>query len=140
MEMEYNDVVTENGLYEYTVTGIYTTGNTNTISASIEVDDIDANNTIIPDVTALKGNYPNPFNPVTNIAFSISEPANVRIDIYNIRGEKVRTLVNEHMEASNYNYSWNGKDDNQNSVASGVYFYKMAAGRYTSTKKMILMK
>lgn len=140
MEMEYNDVVTENGLYEYTVTGIYTTGTTNTISASIEVDDIDANNTIIPDVTALNGNYPNPFNPVTNISFSISEPANVRIDIYNIRGEKVKTLVNEHMEASNYTYSWNGKDDNQNSVASGVYFYKMAAGRYTSTKKMILMK
>ena len=140
MEMEYDDVVTENGVYDYTVVAVYTSGSSNVISASIEVTDLGADDPIIPDVTALNGNYPNPFNPVTNIAFSISEPTNVNIEIYNIKGEKVTTLVNGYMEANNYTYTWDGTDNNRNSVSSGVYFYKMKAGRYTSTKKMILMK
>jgi flagellar hook assembly protein FlgD len=64
----------------------------------------------------------------------------VNIDIFNIRGQKVKTLVNEHQDAGNHYAVWNGEDDNGSSVGSGIFFYKMRAGKFTSTKKMILMK
>jgi type IX secretion system substrate protein/cleaved adhesin domain-containing protein len=88
-----------------------------------------------PIITSLKSNYPNPFNPVTTIAYEVAEAGNVLIQVYNIRGQLVSTLVNEHQERGSHDLLWNA--DGQ---ASGVYFYKMKFGRYTSTKKMILMK
>ena len=94
----------------------------------------------IPQVNSLSQNYPNPFNPETSIAFSTNEAGNVSIEIYNIRGQKVKTLLNDYRTAGNHSIVWNGKDDNNRSVASGVYFYKMRNGKFSSTKKMILMK
>jgi hypothetical protein len=95
----------------------------------------------IPSIaTTLHGNYPNPFNPETNIRFSLKEAAPVSIEVYNVKGQLVRTLVNEMKEAGNHTVLWNGKDNNNRAVSSGVYFYKMNAGKYSSTKKMILMK
>ncbi len=91
-------------------------------------------------VTQLGGNFPNPFNPETNIAFSIAEDADVQIDIYNVKGQKVKTLVNERLDRGEYNLVWAGEDDHSKKVGSGIYFYKMKAGRYTATKKMILLK
>ncbi len=91
-------------------------------------------------VTALKGNFPNPFNPVTNIRFDIKTIAPVRIDIYNTKGQLIRTLVNEVKANGHYNIVWNGKDNNGTSVASGIYYYRMQAGNYRSTKRMMLMK
>jgi len=88
----------------------------------------------------LVGNYPNPFNPETRIAFTTRENGPVSIDIFNIKGQKVRSLLNENKEAGNHSVLWNGKDDNGKNVASGVFFYRMKSGKYTSTKKMILMK
>lgn len=93
-----------------------------------------------PLVTALHGNYPNPFNPNTNIKFSLKENSPVQLDIYNISGQKVRTLLNANMAAGNHIVTWNGLDNSGRSVGSGVYFFKMNSGKYTSTKKMILMK
>ncbi len=95
---------------------------------------------IAPLVSQLIGNYPNPFNPETRIAFSTVENGPVAIDIYNVKGQKVRTLLNENREAGNHSVVWNGKDDNGKNVASGVFFYRMKSGKYSSTKKMILMK
>jgi hypothetical protein len=91
-------------------------------------------------VTQLKGNYPNPFNPETTIRFSLKEAAPVNIGIYNVKGQLVRTLVNAEKTSGNHSVVWNGRDDNGSSVSSGVYFYKMNAGKYSSTRKMILMK
>jgi len=137
-ELTYDVMGLAAGDYTFGVAAYYSSGNESDI---ITVDyNVDADDPVIPAVTTLKGNYPNPFNPVTKIAFSLSEDANVTIDIYNVRGEKIKTLIDGAMAADNYLVNWNGTDDNQNSVASGVYFYKMKAGRYTSTKKMILMK
>jgi len=62
------------------------------------------------------------------------------IDIYNLRGQKVRTLVNSVFEQGNHSVEWNGKDDNSTDVSSGVYFYQMTSGKYTATKKMLLLK
>jgi type IX secretion system substrate protein/dockerin type I repeat protein len=95
----------------------------------------------IPEVkNQLHGNYPNPFNPSTTISFNITESNNVELEIYNVKGQIVQTLVDERLEAGSHQVFWNGKDQNNKSVTSGVYFYKMKCGSYTSTKKMILMK
>ncbi len=91
-------------------------------------------------VTELSGNYPNPFNPSTTISFSVKEALPVSIGIYNLKGQLVRTLVNEDKAAGSHSVSWDGRDNNGSPVSSGVYFYKMHAGKYSSTKKMILMK
>lgn len=90
--------------------------------------------------SSLKGNYPNPFNPTTTIAFSMVEAGHVAIDVFNIKGEKVKTLVNGDFSAKDHTVVWNGTDDQGKQVASGVYFYKMTSHNYNSTRKMILMK
>ncbi len=92
---------------------------------------------------ALLQNHPNPFNPATSIQFAVvsdqlSVPTTLRI--YNIRGQLVRTLVDEPKMTGTYEVVWDGKDDRGNETASGVYFYKLKAGEQTETKKMILMK
>jgi hypothetical protein len=99
-----------------------------------------ANEPTLPAITKLKGNYPNPFNPETTINFSLKEAGPVELAIYNIKGQKIKTLVNETLPAQNYNIVWNGRDDNNQQVSSGVYFYRMNTSTYTSTRKMILMK
>jgi len=91
-------------------------------------------------ITELLSNYPNPFNPVTNIAYSVKEAGDVTLEVYNIKGQLVTILVNEVKETGNYTTIWNGTDNSNKSVSSGVYFYKMKSGKYTATKKMILMK
>ncbi|MDY0151520.1 MAG: choice-of-anchor J domain-containing protein [Candidatus Cloacimonas sp.] len=91
-------------------------------------------------VTELKGNYPNPFNPETTIRYSMKDNSPVNIEIYNLKGQKVKTLVNETKAAGDYSVVWKGLDDNNRAVSSGVYFFKMSAGKYSSTKKMIMMK
>ena len=90
--------------------------------------------------TELFNNYPNPFNPETTIRYSVKETSPITIEVYNLKGQLVRTLVNEIKTAGNYSVVWNGRDNNNQPVSSGVYFYKMNAGKYSSTKKMILMK
>ncbi|MCD4652118.1 MAG: T9SS type A sorting domain-containing protein [Candidatus Cloacimonetes bacterium] len=97
-------------------------------------------NAMIPRVTELTGNYPNPFNPVTNISFYLAKKANVSIDIYNIRGQRVKHLVNDILDAGYHKLTWSGTSETGKRVASGIYFYRMKSGRYTSTKKMILLK
>ena len=98
------------------------------------------NDQITPIVTALKGNYPNPFNPTTTISYSVKTSGPVQLEIYNILGQKVTTLVNDNIPAGNHSVTWNGTDGNNRIVASGIYFYRMKAGKYTGTKKMIMMK
>jgi len=90
--------------------------------------------------TKLNRNYPNPFNPTTRIEYSVKETAPVSLEIFNVKGQKVRTLVNEVMTAGNHSVVWNGKDEAGKDAGSGVYFYRMTTPRYTATQKMILMK
>ena len=96
---------------------------------------------ILPPIsTKLYGNYPNPFNPTTNIKFDLNETAKVQIDIFNIKGQRVNTLINSELDSGNHSVVWNGNDSSGKKVSSGIYFYKMKAGKYQETKKMILMK
>jgi hypothetical protein len=94
----------------------------------------------LPKSFALSQNYPNPFNPVTEISYSLPEAAQVRLSIYNVLGRRVRTLVDENQNTGRKTVHWDGKDDRGSNVASGIYFYRLDAGEYTETKKMILMR
>ena len=90
--------------------------------------------------TLLHGNYPNPFNPNTYIAFDKSKTGNVCIEIFNIRGQKVRVLVDHVFEAGTHKIMWDGKDDFDRNVSSGVYFYRMKTEEVTNVKRMLLLK
>jgi len=96
--------------------------------------------TAIPTITVLKTNYPNPFNPSTNIAFDIAHEGLVSIEVYNIKGQRVKTLVNSVYDAGSHTTVWNGDDSFGRPVSSGVYFYRMTAEGYVSVKKMLMMK
>jgi hypothetical protein len=94
----------------------------------------------LPDVFALHNNYPNPFNPVTNITYDIPEVAQVTLDIYNVSGQKVRTLAQGQHEPGRYRIQWNATNDYGNPLSSGMYIYRIHAGDFISVKKLILMK
>ncbi|MCK4312574.1 MAG: T9SS type A sorting domain-containing protein [Candidatus Cloacimonetes bacterium] len=102
------------------------------------ITSINENQIVQPDIEL--NNYPNPFNPTTMISFSIPEASKVELSIYNIKGQKVKTLVNSKFIKGNHLIIWNGNDESGKQVASGVYFYKLKAGKYTKTKRMILIK
>ena len=109
------------------------------ISFSIGIDD--ENNYNLPKGFTLHPNYPNPFNLVTTISFSTTESTgNTEIYIYNLKGQKIKTLVNEVIPAGNHTTIWNGKDEFGKDVSPGVYFYKLQTDRYSKVKKMTLLK
>jgi hypothetical protein len=89
----------------------------------------------------LSQNYPNPFNPSTTIEFSIAKRSNVRLVIYDITGRIVRTLIDgQEFEPGLYRVQWNGKNDYDEYVASGIYIYRLQAGNFTATRKMVLAR
>jgi hypothetical protein len=91
-------------------------------------------------VTVLYPNFPNPFNPETSIKFSTSHEDKVQIDIYNLKGQKIKQLTNELYKSGTHTLKWNGLDDNNKSVSSGIYFCKMQSSNKTQILKMVLMK
>jgi hypothetical protein len=88
----------------------------------------------------LKQNYPNLFNPATTIEYSLPKRGHVTIELFNLLGQKVRTLVDEPKTAGSYQVIWDGKDDNGSEVASGIYLCKLQVGDESQTKKMLLIK
>ncbi len=119
------------------------------ITAGEVIDDVDfvmdptnANEpTEVPDfTTALAGNFPNPFNPETRIQFSLANDSHVSLSIYNIRGQKVKTLANSRMTQGSHSVVWNGTDETGKSLASGIYMMRLQAGGDTFARKMMLIK
>ncbi|MGB2804995.1 MAG: FlgD immunoglobulin-like domain containing protein [Candidatus Zixiibacteriota bacterium] len=109
-------------------------------TAGNEVREISGSNDTRPSEFSLSQNYPNPFNPATNIEFNLPKAAHVKIDVFNIVGQRVRTLVDEEMKSGRYLADWDGKDEQGHSVSSGIYFYRMQAGDFSDMKKMLLVK
>lgn len=136
----YLDQEVATGYYIYNITAVYSGGYESAMSDNAEIDHVDVSNVLVPTVTELTGNYPNPFNPTTTISFSLAETSQVSINIFNLRGQLVKTLVNGEMEAAYHTQVWNGTDNSDKKVSSGVYFYSLTTSDYGSTKKMILMK
>jgi len=85
-------------------------------------------------------NSPNPFNPVTGIKFATTQPGHVKLNVYNVLGQKVRTLVDEYLDADVHEVVWDSKDEGGHSVASGVYFYRIDTDNFSQTRKMVLLK
>lgn len=141
-QTQYSQVLGELGTkYSFYVVATYVEGNSlpsNQIVYTYSSADEDNNNPAL--VTALQNNYPNPFNPETTIRFSLKQAMPARLSIYNLKGQLVKTLVDGQLTEGMHNAVWNGKDNNNRSVASGVYFYRLKAGSYVSTRKMILTK
>ena len=109
-----------------------------TVSTSaLGVDD----NESIPDYFALHQNYPNPFNPSTQISFDVPQGAeHIMLNVYNILGQNVSTLVNGVMNPGQYTMEWNATDEVGNPVASGIYFYELRSASFTARKKMLLIR
>lgn len=120
----------------YGLTGQWVSEPSNVIQTTmtgIEIDDI-------PSATKITGNYPNPFNPETTISFALKTGGNTRITVYNIAGQRVRTLVNDVFEPGYHSVVWNSLDDRNNQVTSGIYFIKMETDSYTGHRKVLLLK
>jgi len=95
---------------------------------------------VAPTSFALLNNYPNPFNASTVILYTLPEAAQVKLEIFNVLGQRIRVLVNEHQSAGYKSIAWDGKDDKGADVASGVYFYRLETENYSDSKKMVLMR
>jgi hypothetical protein len=103
------------------------------VNSAVEAQPLISSNILI-------SNYPNPFNPCTTLSFALSCDMLCKLEIYNIRGQVVKTLMDEQLSAGNQSIVWNGTDENGSSVSSGVYFYKLSTPKQTQTSKMLLMK
>jgi len=100
---------------------------------------IESNN--IPETFTVSQNYPNPFNPSTTIKFAIPQQGNVKIEVYDIMGKLINTLINKDMNSGSYTVTWDGKNNSGQQVGSGVYLYRIqAADNFNAVKKMILLK
>jgi len=96
---------------------------------------------MVPDKFALNQNYPNPFNPSTQITFDVPEGSeHVFLNVYNILGQNVSTLINDVMSPGTYNVEWDATDAMGNPVASGIYFYELRSKSFTARKKMLLIR
>jgi hypothetical protein len=100
----------------------------------------ESNDVYIGWLDKLHQNYPNPFNPETKIFFYLPEAVRVKLEIFNIKGQKVKTLLDCHMNQGSSEMIWNGTDENDQSLSSGVYFYRLKADTFEKSKKMILLK
>jgi M6 family metalloprotease-like protein len=138
-----DSTVQGNQEYKYNIRAVFanpsgTSANSNDAFIEVELNDSD---TVEPAfITALHNNYPNPFNPQTIIRFSIENMGNVRINVYNVRGQQIRTLTNGMYGVGSHVVIWDGTDDYERSVGSGVYFYKMTTDEFSAVRKMILLK
>ncbi|MCD4796720.1 MAG: T9SS type A sorting domain-containing protein, partial [Candidatus Cloacimonetes bacterium] len=104
------------------------------------VETVEVTQNQVPNTQCQLTNFPNPFNLETTIYFTTEHTENTELSIYNIRGQKVTTLINDRLEKGDHTVIWNGKDHNNKNVASGIYFYKLKAGEETKVKKMLLLK
>ncbi len=128
--------------YYYAIAAVYNVGEapmSDTVSATYTAVNVE-DGLGVPQVFALDQNYPNPFNPTTTIQYQLPKAATVHIAIYNMLGQQVRTLVNKDQTAGYYKAIWDGKNDAGLQVSTGMYFYRIKAGEFTKTHKMLMLK
>ena len=154
MEMLYANNGTETRVLVWSTNGnSFSSGDVISVSGNVELVAVEAadhignalNTTLSKgvakaDAFELKAAYPNPFNLRTTIEFAIKTDAKVNLKVYNVSGQYVKTLVDEEMSAGRYTTTWDGTNYAGEVVSSGIYFYKMVAGNYSSTQKMVLLK
>jgi len=126
--------------HHYMLKAIDANGNASEGAIVITPSTLSADKKSIPTEYGLSQNYPNPFNPTTLIEFALPEAADVTLEIYNLLGQKVRTLANGHMPAGYFNVVWDGLDNNGKTLSSGTYIYQFKSADRIFTKKMVFMK
>ncbi|MCK4661759.1 MAG: T9SS type A sorting domain-containing protein, partial [Bacteroidales bacterium] len=127
------------GTYTYYVTAMYT-DNESVPSNEVVVEVTGIDNPFVSQKNVSVTNYPNPFNSETTISYIISVSSNVIIEIYNIQGKKIKTLVNKYKVSGNHSVVWNGNDYNGKIVSSGIYYCRLRAVNSLITKKMIIIQ
>lgn len=149
-DLQWNSLPSQT--YQYAVVANYTNGITSTPAFSnvVEKVAVDSEMQILQYTNAVQNIYPNPFNPSTTITYSIStglnhdnstQPAFTEISIYNLKGQKIRTLLEELLPAGKHSIVWDGKDDSQKELSSGIYFIRLEINGYDpSVKKCILLR
>jgi hypothetical protein len=126
----------------------YAVGDNGTITKYIELllpTNVGPDNPLVPDQFVLDQNYPNPFNPSTTITYALPEQANVRLRIFDILGQEVRTLVNTAQPSGRFQQTWDGRNNAAAQVASGMYYYRLEAvslngNHHIGDRKMLLLK
>jgi len=116
------------------------TGGRGSLDPTLHIAGLSTKNETSIDDFHLSQNFPNPFNPATNLTFQIPRSGKIIIKVYNIRGEEIRTLINQSYPTGNYTTTWDGIDNYGNSVAAGLYFYQMEFENFAKTKKCLLIK
>ncbi|MCK5051962.1 MAG: right-handed parallel beta-helix repeat-containing protein [Candidatus Cloacimonetes bacterium] len=140
---EQNPNYTYDEIGVYTVSLIVSDGYSNDTEIKdnyIEVTGAGTDFIVISPKTRLYRNHPNPFNPTTTIKFSLQNNSNVELSVYNIKGQKIKTLTHNKFTKGSHSIIWSGEDENNKQVASGIYFYQLKTDSKTITKKCILMK
>jgi hypothetical protein len=139
----YHDTTIVDGeIYTYHIRALFTApAGMSQPSNEVEIEAVNEDDEIIPVfITELQGNHPNPFNPDTIINFSLANETNVKIEIFNVRGALVKTLINEVLPSGQHKATWNGTDNHGKATASGVYFYRMNTPEMSSIRRMVLLK
>jgi len=139
----YNETLSVLGTYHYYIAAWYLDGGESLASATLSfsypyTDNDDPVNP--PGVTMLNANYPNPFNPSTTISFSLKQRDRVKLNIYNLRGQLVKTMINGEQDAGIHRVIWDGTDSSNRKVSTGIYLYRLETSDYTSTRKAMLIK
>ncbi|MEE4310706.1 MAG: T9SS type A sorting domain-containing protein, partial [candidate division KSB1 bacterium] len=122
-------------LTNITTTATDASGKTSRFSAPLIVGVEMVTSEQLPDKFALHQNYPNPFNPVTTISYELPVTSDVVLNIFNIKGQLIKTLINDYQDSGNHDVQWEAKD-----VSSGIYLYKLTAGDYTEVRKCMLLR
>ena len=145
-EYSYTDMSVQNGTtYQYRLGDVDLNGMTEYFSTVVEattgnVSGVLLQESDIPERFALMPAYPNPFNPTTTISYALPQASRVELCVFNMRGEMVRSLINEDQQAGVYNLIWDGTSDQGQRLSSGVYLVRMQAGAFSDTKKLALTK
>ncbi len=143
-----DSTIPDSDIYWYAVTAVYSGSYGDAESIDSEkaygsgdvVTGVGDENQAVPREFFISQNYPNPFNPFTMLSYGLPIGSEVRIDIFNVLGQRVVTLVDEYQNAGYKSVIWNGKDGSGSNVSSGIYFYTIEAGDYRASKKMLLIK
>jgi len=139
MNFDTNDI--EEGIHTCDVVITCDSWDTKIINVVLNVTNGDDNDSSeLPEAVTLNGNYPNPFNPETEIKFQLPDNTEINLSVYNLKGQLVRILMDNYLPSGSHSVIWDGKTNNGEMVGSGVYFYKLTAGETSETRKMILLK
>ena len=126
--------------YFYRVYAVDIAGNRSDYSAIINATALSNNNLDILNDFSLNQNYPNPFNPITRIDYNMPENGNASIEVIDVKGYHIRTLVNDYVQIGSRSIVWDARNDNGEKVPAGIYFYTFKLNNYIQTQKMVLLK